>query len=169
MRKKLQGEAMNDIAGGVRASDRHQHRLLRRQTGITRLHGTISTGAGRLPRRLARAVADERREAAGAAVAASGQGDGDRGRRAAIWSYRQEPPRASPWYSNRRPSGCWTKTTRAAIIVFYPLKALSNDQLMSWRRAAGARRLPRRGHREGGRRHSPSKSREASAGRRASR
>ena len=25
----------------------------------------------------------------------------------------------------------------AAIIVFYPLKALSNDQLMSWRRAAG--------------------------------
>ena len=48
----------------------------------------------------------------------------------------------------------------AAIIVFYPLKALSNDQLMSWRRAAG---LPRRGHREGGRRHSPSKSREASA------
>ena len=25
----------------------------------------------------------------------------------------------------------------AAVIVFYPLKALSNDQLMSWRRAAG--------------------------------
>ena len=26
---------------------------------------------------------------------------------------------------------------QAAVLVFYPLKALSNDQLMSWRRAAG--------------------------------